>query len=272
MVVMQPIASHLVRRFAKLGVDPLWLVTAHSLMGLTAAVLLASVPPAERSILLAPWIFAALLLLAKALLDNVDGGLARATDRVTRMGRYYDTGMDLIVNAALFAAIARHTGAPLALAGFVAATLVLSLDFNMERLYRAVRDEDRREVKDARSPRGAPIALFALFQTLYAVVLAPQDRAIEQADRALFQRVDGRPYRSAPKSRKLAWSDLFSTAALVDLGLTTQTVLLAALLLMGQPGWFPWCCLAGLFWALGVQVRRIGRYRAYRQRMETPRA
>ena len=265
MVLMQPLATALVRRLAPLGIDPLWLVTLHSAMAFAAAGLIASVAPPAPAGTTPAWIAAAVLLTVKALLDNVDGGLARATGRVTRMGRYYDTGMDLLVNATLFAALARHVGAGLAAAGFVASTLILSLDFNMERLYHRA----HRNAADAPSaPRGAPAPLYALFRGLYRLVLAPQDRAIEAADRALFRRLEGRTFDAAPPARRRAWSDLFSTAALVDLGLTTQTVALALLLIVGRPGAFPWLCLAGLAWALGVQVRRTVRYRAYRRRME----
>jgi alkylation response protein AidB-like acyl-CoA dehydrogenase len=51
-----------------------------------------------------------------------------------------DSLSDLATNAALFAAIGYLTGRPwLALAGFLALTLALSADYNLERLYRDVR-------------------------------------------------------------------------------------------------------------------------------------
>jgi phosphatidylglycerophosphate synthase len=270
MVVLQPVATALVRLLAPLGVDPLALVTVHSVMGVAAAAAIAAFPPPPDATTSTGWLVAAGLLAAKALLDNVDGGLARATGRVTRMGRYYDTGMDLVVNAAVFAALAWHVGAPLAVAGLVASTAVLSLDFNMERLYRRERTVDAPGPLPSEPPRGAPEPIYRLFEGLYRRVLAPQDRWIERADRALFRRVEGAPFEAAPLERRLAWSDLFSTATLVDLGLSTQTLVLAGLLVAGVPGWFPWACLAGLGWALGVQVRRLGRYAAYRRAEEVP--
>ena len=55
---------------------------------------------------------------------------------MTAFGRYLDSDCDLVVNAALFAAIGYATGRPLlALGGFLASTLVLSLNFNLRRLY-----------------------------------------------------------------------------------------------------------------------------------------
>ena len=87
-------------------------------------------------------VLAALLLQVKTLLDNADGALARATGRVTLVGRYLDTLADLVVNAAVFAALAVVTGEPLlALAAFVALTLVLAVDYNATELYREARGE-----------------------------------------------------------------------------------------------------------------------------------
>ena len=78
------------------------------------------------------------------MLDNADGQLARAAQRVSVLGRYLDSESDLLVNGALFIALAHVTGRPwLALASFVALTLVLGIDFNLERLYRRERGEER---------------------------------------------------------------------------------------------------------------------------------
>ncbi len=75
----------------------------------------------------------------KTLLDNADGQLARLTGRTSAFGRYLDSEVDLLVNAALFAALGWATGQPaVALVGFVALTSVLSLNFNAERLSRGV--------------------------------------------------------------------------------------------------------------------------------------
>ena len=102
-------------------------VLANAAVGLVAAFALA------RGDLIA----AAVLLQLKTLLDNLDGQLARASGQVTLVGRYLDTLADLLVNAALFAALGYVTGQPfLAAASFVALTLVLAVDFNVTELYR----------------------------------------------------------------------------------------------------------------------------------------
>ena len=115
-----------------LGVPPPAVVVAGTGVGLLAAVELG------RGELL----LAAILLQLKTLLDNADGQLARASGRVTAFGRYLDSESDLLVNAALFVALGSVTGEAL-LAGvcFVLVTLVLSIDFNLELLYRRERGE-----------------------------------------------------------------------------------------------------------------------------------
>jgi phosphatidylglycerophosphate synthase len=126
--VFRPLAHPLVLLFARLRVPPPKVVVAAGVAGLAAAVELG------RGSLLA----AALLVQLKTLLDNADGQLARLTGRTSAFGRYLDSEVDLLVNAALFAALAWTTGRPaLALAGFLAVTSVLSLNFNAERLSRA---------------------------------------------------------------------------------------------------------------------------------------
>ena len=81
---------------ARIGVAPPVVVVANAATGLFAAL----------AIVRGELLVAALLLQLKTLLDNSDGQLARVTGRVTLAGRYLDTEADLVVNVALFAALA----------------------------------------------------------------------------------------------------------------------------------------------------------------------
>jgi archaetidylinositol phosphate synthase len=110
------------------------------------------------------FVAAALLLQLKTLLDNADGQLARLSGRVTDFGRYLDSESDLLVDAALFAALGIWLGPWSALAGFVLLTSILSLNFNLERLYRGA---------EAGSSDGSLVA------RIYDVVYGPQDRLAE---------------------------------------------------------------------------------------------
>ena len=178
----------LVLALLPLRVPPPAVVLAGCAAGIAAAVELA------RGELLA----AAGLLVLKTVLDGADGALARAADRVTAFGRYLDSDCDLIVNAALFAAIGYATGRWfLAVTGFASSTIVLSLNFNLRRLYAGTEA----------MPEGGGIA-----RRCYELVYAPQDRL---ADRLVRRR----PRRSTLR-------------VFHNLGLATQHTVLAACLVL----------------------------------------
>jgi archaetidylinositol phosphate synthase len=200
-LVFRPLSRPLVAALAQSRVAPTAVVLANAVTGLIAAVALA------RGQLLA----AALLLQVKTLLDNTDGQLARASGRVTPTGRYLDTEADLVVNAALFAALGYVSGQALLAAGaFVALTLVLAVDFNATEVYR-----------DA---HGTAIALRPatgdrterVLKRIYDLVFGPLDRAI----------------------RRPAWRDAVdevTVTVLANLGLSTQLAVLGICLVAGAP-------------------------------------
>lgn len=143
-------------------------------------------------------LLAAGLLVLKTVLDGADGALARAAGRETAFGRYLDSDCDLVMNAALFAAIGYATARPLlAVAGFVASTVVLSVNFNLRRLYAGT----------VAMPDGGGLA-----RRFYELVYAPQDHL---ADRLVRRR---------PK-RSTLW-------AFHNLGLATQHTAIAACLVL----------------------------------------
>jgi len=252
MVLLQPLASRGVAWLARAGVAPTAVVFTHGALGLAAAALVATQGRA-------PLIAAALLLQAKTLLDNMDGGLARATGRVTEAGRYLDTAVDLVGNVALFAALTRYGPAVPALLALVALTLVLSLDFNLEARYRELRGE--RPPSAPPLPPGAPAWWLSLPRALYRLLLAPQDRFLARLDGALFAAAAGVPQAAAPMETRLAWADLFSTASVVNLGLSTQMALLGVLLIVGHPYLYVPLVLLQLAYAVLVQIARMLRLR-----------
>jgi phosphatidylglycerophosphate synthase len=160
---------------------------------------------------------AALIVQLKTLLDNADGQLARLTGRTSAFGRYLDSEVDLLVNAALFAGLGWTAGQPaLALAGFFALTSVLSLNFNAERLSRTSFAEPEAE------GRGT-----ALLRRIYCLVYAPQDRLAESL-------VARRPALTSPVAISL----------LANLGMSTQLAAFGLLMALGHPLAFAWVALA----------------------------
>jgi archaetidylinositol phosphate synthase len=205
--VFRPLAHPLVLLFARFRVPPPLVVAAAGAAGIAAAVELAR----------GSFLVAALLVQLKTLLDNADGQLARLTGRTSAFGRYLDSEVDLLVNAALFTALGRTTGQPaVALAGFLALTSVLSLNFNTERLSRAAVAEP-----DAESRATAVLRRF------YAFVYAPQDRLAE-----------------ALVARRPALTGSVAVSLLANLGMSTQLAALGVLMALGHPIAFAWLAVA----------------------------
>lgn len=227
--VFRPAAHLVVLALLPLRVPPPAVVCASAAAGIAGAVELA------RGHLL----LAALLVQAKTVLDNADGQLARAANRVTPLGRYLDSEADLVVDAALFAAIGWATGhGVLAAAGFAALTGVLSVNFNLDRLYRAERGEPAEAM-----PEGAPLLARA-----YRLAYAPQDRLVE--------RLVERRLRGLGAAARLAWHDRSTLAVVTNLGMSTQLAVLGLCLAAGRPGAFAWICLAEIGVVAGVWLRR----------------
>jgi len=199
----RPLAWLVVRALLPLRVPPPAVVLAGLAAGIAAAVELAR----------GDYLGAAALLVLKTVLDGADGMLARAAARVTALGRYLDSEADLAVNAALFAALGYATAQPLlAAAAFLVLTLVLSVNFNLRRLYRP---------GEPMPPGGG------VFRRLYQLVYAPQDRAIERF-------VDWR-LRNATEAQRRAYHDRGSLVFLHNLGLATQHTAFAVCLAAGLP-------------------------------------
>jgi phosphatidylglycerophosphate synthase len=208
--VFRPLAHPLVLVLARLRVPPPAVVLAAGAAGITAAVEIG------RGALVA----AALLIQLKTLLDNADGQLARLTGRTSAFGRYLDSEVDLVVNAALFAAIGWRYGQPLvAAAGFLALTSVLSLNFNAARLSRI-----------GRSPAdGNGGAATALLRRMYTAVYTPQDRLAEWI-----------------VARRASLVSPPAVRALANLGMSTQLAVFGLFLALGHPFGFAWLAVGEL--------------------------
>ena len=214
--VYRPVANVLVLGLLPLRVPPPAIVLASTATGIAAAIEIAR----------GDLIGAAVLLQLKTVLDNADGQLARASDRVSVLGRYLDSLSDLLVDAALFAAVGSWMGRPwLALAGFLALTYVLSLDYNLERLYRDVHGNGFDPMPPASGAGGA-------LRRIYGVAYWPQDVAVE---RFVAWRLAG-----ADTSERLAYHDRATLVVFANLGLSTQLMVFGLFLILGRPDLYCW--------------------------------
>jgi len=219
--VFRPLAHPLVLLLARLRVPPPLVVVAAGAAGIAGAAELA------RGSFLA----AALLVQLKTLLDNADGQLARLTGRTSAFGRYLDSEVDLLVNAALYAALGWNTGQPaVAVLGFLALTSVLSLNFNAERLSR-----------EAGAEPGAEDRGTAALRRIYGLVYAPQDRLAE-----------------ALVARRPALAGSVAVSLLANLGMSTQLAAFGLLMALGHPIAFAWLAVAEVaVIALALLPRRV---------------
>jgi phosphatidylglycerophosphate synthase len=208
--IYRPAAHVVVLALLPLRVPPPLVVVGAACVGLVSAVEIGR----------GEFLVAALLLQLKTVLDNADGQLARLSGRVTAFGRYLDSESDLLVNAALFAALGLHVGAWTALSGFALLTLVLGVNFNVERLY-------RREQGEPAGPMPPVEGAAALLARVYAIVYGPQDRLVEGFVR---RRLSGRG-----RGERLAWHDPGTVRLLANLGLSPQLAVFGLCLAVGHP-------------------------------------
>jgi archaetidylinositol phosphate synthase len=241
-LVFGPLAYALARVLLPLRVPPPAVVLANAAAGFVAALLL------EAGSLLA----AALVLQLKTLLDNADGRLARLSGRVTRLGRFLDSDLDLLVNAALFVALGALTGERwLALAAFLALTLVLSANHNAAELYREAHGNP------AKLPPPTGSRAERAVEGFYDVVYAPQDRLARAFVRRRLERLLGG--KDDPGTRRratLAYHDRATMAVLANLGLSTQLAVLGASLAFDVPEAYLWLVLGSLALLPVLALRR----------------
>jgi phosphatidylglycerophosphate synthase len=231
--VFRPLAHLVVVVLLPFRVSPPLVAAASGATGIAAAVELAQ----------GRYLLAALLVQLKTVLDNADGQLARLTQRITAFGRYLDSELDLLVNAALFAAVGWSTGQPvLAIAGFVALTTVLNVNYNAERLYRAEHGDEVRAMPETTGHAAG------LLRRLYLLVYAPQDRLVE--------RFFARRLRDAGPQARLAYHDRDTVSMLTNLGMSTQLLGFGVCIALGQPAAFAWIAIAELAFVLVLMLRR----------------
>jgi phosphatidylglycerophosphate synthase len=232
--IFRPLAHLLVLVLLPLRVPPPAVVLTATTVGAAAAY------SVDRGHL----VVAALLLQLKTVLDNADGQLARASGRASVLGRYLDSESDLLVDALLFAALGHLTGRPL-LAGlaFAALTLVLGVDFNLERLY-------RRERGDERDPMPHAAGRTKILERIYGVVYAPQDRIVEGFTERRLARL------GADEQTRLAYHDRATVAVVANFGLTTQLAAIGICLGLGSPDAAFWPAIGCAVALVPLAIRR----------------
>ena len=231
--VFRPLAHPVVVVLARLRVPPVAVAAGAGATGLAAALLVGQ----------GRYITAALLIQLKTVLDNADGQLARLTDRITVAGRYLDSELDLLVNAALLGALGWHTGHALAaVLGFAALTAVLGVNFNVERLYRIVHGGDGTAMPAASS------RVERILRRVYLAAYAPQDRVVEWFVERRLRGVD--------TAGRRAYHDRATVGIMANLGMSTQLAAFGICLALGHPLAFVAVVSAEVALVVALAVRR----------------
>jgi len=123
------------------------------------------------------------LINLKIVLDNLDGQYSRIKKMESELGRYLDTIMDFFGNFTLFLSIGiKYNNLILAILAFFLFTVILSYDFNLEYLYRNIRNEQfRPNIKDN------PNFMLNFLKGIYDFFLKPQDDFIRYIENKAFQ-------------------------------------------------------------------------------------
>ena len=228
--LFRPLAQRLVDPAARLGIRPTQVVLLHTGLGLLAAWQLHRGRLHRERGFLASRLAPALLIQLKTVLDNLDGQLARATGQTSEVGRYLDSEMDVVVNAALLCGV-------LGLRGGAAATLLLSFimtaEFVWERDYREARGEVFRAPP---AQTGDHPQLLAALRGAYAAYFGPQEQLLGGLLAGRLRRLAGE--QPTPGQRQ-AWTPILLNAVTANLGLSSQLLGLGVCVLLGRPRLYP---------------------------------
>jgi phosphatidylglycerophosphate synthase len=180
----------------------------------------------------------------KIVLDNLDGQYSRIKKMESELGRYLDTIMDFFGNFTLFLSIGiKYNNLILAILAFFLFTIILSYDFNLEYLYRNIRNEQfRPNIKDN------PNFMLNFLKGMYDFFLKPQDDSIKYIENKTFKlflnlikknKFNGysNNFDIENKLKEIFWSNnyLHITA---NMGLSTQLFILSLMSLFNLEFYF----------------------------------
>jgi phosphatidylglycerophosphate synthase len=258
---IRPVASVLVWVFYRLGLSPVQVVLLSALVGTLSGLVLVLDPGGHGLVL------GGLGLMAKNLLDAADGQLARATNRVDRVGRFADSLADFWVNGwvtlgtAWAAAPLLGSGRALVLgaAAFLLVLLQCSLFVFYQVSYLRSTGKSPTNRTDER-PQEEELAAPPLEQSLqaaYLLLYGWQDRLMAALDGVLLRRT---LVRSAdrPRTREAWYADSLGLRLSSFLGLGTSLTVYSVLLVAGSPvGALLWIVVGESMVALAVVLYRL---------------
>jgi phosphatidylglycerophosphate synthase len=244
----RPIARRLTRALVNTRITPIQITIAYTLIGLIAAILFATGSYFNGAI-------AGILLLVKSTLDAVDGSLARARNRPSRVGRFIDSICDYFVNAAVFFGIALNGGA-ITIEKVVLVVLALEsatwqgTAFNYYYVYyRKLTGGDTTSQLNENEAKNYPwdnVHTVQVLLAIYSIIYGWQDALLGKLDRAITSD------RASPIYR-----DKRLLTATTAMGVGFQLLLIALAAWIDRATWALWLFIGPLnfYWVIIVLVR-----------------
>ena len=240
---IRPIAFFVIQPLIQIRFKPHYLIFIHTIMGVIAGYLIA----------LGHFHVSALLIVLKTILDAADGQLARATNQVSNFGRYLDSEGDLLVNFAIFLGLGYYyQQMAFSLFCFLAFTLILSLDFNLEFLYQQCRGEEFRQAEDTDMVHQRTTILL---KKVYDFFFGFQDKIIRDFTNHRFNRIYSQNTETKNYFLRIYHEEI-SILILSNMGLAGQMFLLSIFLIFGVPIYFLYCCVLYVFLIVALQLYR----------------
>ncbi len=269
LLISRPLANLIVRVVYPTSVSPNHLTFLSLIAGLTAALLIIC-----RQVSL--FIVAALFVLLKDVLDSADGQLARARQQYTRFGRFFDSLVDVMVNAVLFIAIGIYVMNEyekiwlmgLASLAFLSTTLRVSYHvyymvsfLHLKQQYTNNRLNEEIINGDENEGRGT-----VLFQKLYLFLYGWQDRLMEKIDRWCARDVQN----NSSEFRTMWYSDSKGLFLSNFLGIGTELFILALFVagnILYEYLLFN-IVILNVVWLLSISYRKYYLYHTVQQRLK----
>jgi CDP-alcohol phosphatidyltransferase len=236
----RPIARRLTRALVNTPITPIQITITYTVIGLIAALLFAAGGYLNG-------VVAGILLLIKSTLDAVDGSLARARQRPSRVGRFLDSLCDYFINAAVFFGLALN-GRAITIEQVILAVLALEsatwqgTAFNYYYVYyRKLTGGDTtsqlNETEAENYPWDDPRVVQALLN-IYSIVYGWQDALLARLDRAI-----------TPDGASPIYRNKHLLTAITVMGVGFQLLLIALC-----------ACLNHASWALGIFIGPLNIY------------
>ncbi len=244
----RPIARVLTRALVSTSISPIHITVTYTLIGFMAAVLFATGSRSNA-------IIGGVLLIVKSTLDAVDGSLARARNRPSRVGRFLDSICDLLINATIFLGISSSGNVltfdriAVAVMALESATWQGTASNYYYVYYRTLTGGDTtsklQETVEAEFPWDNPQILHLLLM-LYRLIYGWQDTLFSKLDRAIT------PDRAAEIYR-----DKRLLTATTAMGLGFQLLLIAACAWIDRIAWALWLFIGpmNVYWVIIIFIR-----------------